>query len=113
MTALAAKPSHVEWQKYRFLIMDAPRTSNLHLYLRECKNRNVTDIVRVCEPTYEASEVEAAGISMHVRFAVASCVCDALADIIACRKCGLTTETALLMISSIPGLRLSTSGSRM
>ena len=67
MTALAAKPSHIEWQKYRFLIMDAPKSTNLHLYLRECKKHNVTDIVRVCEPTYDAAEVEAAGIAMHVR----------------------------------------------
>jgi hypothetical protein len=38
----------------------------LHLYLKECKQQNVTDLVRVCEECYPASEVEAAGIRMHV-----------------------------------------------
>lgn len=41
--------------------------SNLHLYLREAKRHNVTDLVRVCEECYPAKEVEAAGITMHVR----------------------------------------------
>jgi len=49
----------------RFLIMDAPHQSNLHLYIRECRRHQVTDIVRVCEPTYVANGLEAAGISLH------------------------------------------------
>jgi hypothetical protein len=40
--------------------------NNLHLYIRECKNHNVTDLVRVCEEYYPAAEVEKAGIKMHV-----------------------------------------------
>lgn len=44
--------------------MDAPRANNLHLYLRELKKHNVTSVVRVCEPTYPASEVEAAGMQV-------------------------------------------------
>lgn len=44
--------------------------SNLHLYLREAKRHNVTDLVRVCEECYPAKEVEAAGITMHVRWPV-------------------------------------------
>jgi protein tyrosine phosphatase type 4A len=49
----------------RFLIMDAPHQSNLHLYIRECRRHQVTDLVRVCEPTYVATGLEAAGISLH------------------------------------------------
>ena len=63
---LATKPSMVEYDKVRFLIMDAPKSSNLQLYLRECQRANVTDMVRVCEETYPAADVEAAGIAMHV-----------------------------------------------
>ena len=46
--------------------MDSPRSDNLHLYLKECKKHNVTDIVRVCAPEYEVDEVAASGIQMHV-----------------------------------------------
>jgi len=49
----------------RFLITDAPKDANLHVYLRLFKKYNVTDIVRISEPLYEASGVEAAGIHMH------------------------------------------------
>ena len=49
----------------RFLIMDAPRPSNLHLYIKECRKQHVTDIVRVCEETYSATSLESAGINLH------------------------------------------------
>jgi len=49
----------------RFLIMDAPRQSNLHLYIKECRKHHVTDVVRVCDPTYPANGLESAGISLH------------------------------------------------
>jgi len=49
----------------RFLIMDAPRQGNLHLYIREMKRQNVTDIVRVCEATYDVEDLRNAGISLH------------------------------------------------
>lgn len=62
---MSAHPSVVEWKKLRFIIMDAPKTNNLHLYLKELKKHNVTCIVRVCEPTYPASEVEAAGMEVQ------------------------------------------------
>ena len=41
----------------RFLIMDRPTEVNLPTYLRELKKAGVTDIVRVCEPSYSADEV--------------------------------------------------------
>lgn len=61
---LAGKPTFIVWEKLRFLLMDAPRDSNLPQYLREAKHHNVTALVRVCEPTYSTAEVEAAGIQM-------------------------------------------------
>ncbi|CAM9111844.1 unnamed protein product [Ectocarpus fasciculatus] len=61
---MSAHPSLVEWKKLRFVIMDAPKANNLHLYIRELKKQNVVCVVRVCEPTYPASEVEAAGIKL-------------------------------------------------
>jgi len=62
------KPSLIEWGPVRFLIMDKPKDSNLHLYLKECKKHNVAHIVRICEPCYEATEVEKAGIHLHELF---------------------------------------------
>lgn len=49
----------------KFLIMDAPRSTNLHLYIKECKKHNVTDVVRICEPTYNKSDLLNAGIQLH------------------------------------------------
>jgi len=49
----------------QFLIMPAPRPENLHQYIKECKKHNVTDIVRVCEPTYSKQELDKAGIKLH------------------------------------------------
>ncbi|CAN0060846.1 unnamed protein product [Phaeothamnion confervicola] len=62
---LATKPSLVEYKHLRFLIMDQPKASNLHLYLKECKRHNVIAICRVCEPTYSIDDVRAAGIELH------------------------------------------------
>jgi len=60
-----SKPTFITKRPMQFLIMDAPRATNLHLYIKECKKLNVTDIVRVCEPTYLATDLERAGISLH------------------------------------------------
>jgi hypothetical protein len=64
------KPSIIEWNSLRLLIMDAPKESNLHLYLKECKKNNVLHIVRINEPTYSKEEVEKAGIRLHVRLQI-------------------------------------------
>ncbi len=70
MAGLTNKPSLVESGSLRFLIMDAPKDSNLHLYIKECKKHNVKHIVRISEPSYSKEEVEKAGISLHVSFPV-------------------------------------------
>jgi protein tyrosine phosphatase type 4A len=62
---IGSKPTLMEVKAMRFLIMDAPRQGNLHLYIKEMRKHAVTDVVRVCEPTYQGAELEAAGISLH------------------------------------------------
>jgi protein tyrosine phosphatase type 4A len=66
MSALTTKPSLIEWGPLRFMIMDAPKDVNLHLYLKECKKNNVQHIVRIADPSYDIAEVEKAGIQLHV-----------------------------------------------
>lgn len=65
LSTIGTKPTLLEVKPMRFLIMDAPRRGNLHLYIKEMRNQHVTDLVRVCEPTYEGSELNSAGIVMH------------------------------------------------
>lgn len=65
MTSIGTKPTLIEVQKMKFLIMDAPRQSNLHLYIKEMRKHGVTDVVRVCEPTYQGAELQTAGICLH------------------------------------------------
>jgi formyltetrahydrofolate synthetase len=68
--SLVNKPSLIEYEQLKFLIMDAPKESNLHVYIRECKKYNVTHIVRISEPSYSKEEVEEAGIQLHVKFKI-------------------------------------------
>lgn len=63
---IATKPSLIDVPPMHFLIMDAPRQGNLHLYIKEMRKNHVTDVVRVCEPTYRAGgELSSAGIGLH------------------------------------------------
>jgi len=63
---IGTKPTLIEvGSKLRFLIMDAPRQGNLHLYIKEMRKHSVTDLVRVCEPTYQTGELQTAGIAVH------------------------------------------------
>lgn len=63
--SIGTKPTLIEVKPMRFLIMDAPRQANLHVYIKEMRKHHVTDVVRVCEPTYHGGELESAGISLH------------------------------------------------
>ncbi|TDH67859.1 hypothetical protein CCR75_001946 [Bremia lactucae] len=65
MIAPTNKPTMVKWEHLFFVIMDAPTDSNLHVYLKELKKHNVTDLVRACEVTYSSESVKAAGIHVH------------------------------------------------
>jgi protein tyrosine phosphatase type IVA len=63
--SIGTKPTLIEKGPMRFLIMDAPRQSNLHLYIKEMRKNQVTEVVRVCEPTYRGDELSCAGINLH------------------------------------------------
>ncbi|KAI9895949.1 hypothetical protein PsorP6_018866 [Peronosclerospora sorghi] len=65
MIAPTNKPTMVKWEHLSFVIMDAPTDNNLHIYLKELKKHNVTDLVRACEVTYRSEYVVAAGIQVH------------------------------------------------
>jgi len=60
-----SRPTFLSKAPMNFLIMDSPRTSNIHQYIRECKKHNVTDVVRVCEPSYSEAPLKKAGIALH------------------------------------------------
>lgn len=62
---IGSKPSLIREKGMSFLIMDAPRQSNLHLYIRLCRQHNVSNIVRVCDPTYMTTDLVSAGITVH------------------------------------------------
>lgn len=64
-TRLPNPPTLIEFSELRFLIMDAPSQSNLHLYLKEIERFGVKNIVRICEPTYSKEIVESHGIKVH------------------------------------------------
>jgi len=64
-TIFATPPSRIVWKSFSFLILDAPNQNNLHLYIKEMRNHQVTHVVRACEPTYSREQMEAAGIAVH------------------------------------------------
>ncbi|RKO92533.1 protein-tyrosine phosphatase-like protein, partial [Blyttiomyces helicus] len=57
--------SPVTYKNMKFLILDCPTDSTLPTYLEELKARNVTDVVRLCEPTYSRERLEEEGIKVH------------------------------------------------
>jgi len=48
-----------------FLILDCPTDNTLPQYLREFKRNRVSDIVRVCEPTYSTMLLSENNINVH------------------------------------------------
>ncbi|KAG0749600.1 hypothetical protein G6F57_003484 [Rhizopus arrhizus] len=55
-------PTYIEHNGLRFLIVDAPSSNNLPLYL---KRWNVTDVVRCCEATYPKEPLNENNIQVH------------------------------------------------
>jgi len=65
MAALPKPVSLVYQGPYRFVIMDAPKDSNLPAYVTELQANHVTDVVRVCDATYSPEPITRAGITFH------------------------------------------------
>lgn len=61
---LSTKPTLIEVKSMRFLIMDAPRQANLHVYIKEMRKYQVTSVARFCERTYQDAELKTAGIDV-------------------------------------------------
>ena len=57
--------SYVEHENMRFLIHDVPTEENLQHYVKEFKKYCVSDVVRVCEPTYSATRLGQECIQVH------------------------------------------------
>ena len=57
--------SLIEYKGLRFLILDCPTDNTLPLIIAEFKKYNVTDVVRVCEPTYSVKSLFDANITVH------------------------------------------------
>jgi len=57
--------SFIEHKNLRFLITDRPQLSTLPKFLEKLQHRNVTHLVRVCDPSYDTSTLTAAGIEVH------------------------------------------------
>jgi len=57
--------SYVSFRNMRFLILDCPSNDNLPIYLEEFIAHNITDVVRVCEPTYETELLQQHNINVH------------------------------------------------
>ncbi|KAI8854214.1 protein-tyrosine phosphatase-like protein [Chytridium lagenaria] len=57
--------SSVDYRSMHFVVLDCPTEHTLALYVEELKNRHVTDVVRVCEPTYDRTVMEQNGIRVH------------------------------------------------
>ncbi|CAG8507419.1 28090_t:CDS:2 [Dentiscutata erythropus] len=58
-------PTLIEHKNLRFLIADAPSDNNLSLYIQEFERYSVTDVVRVCDPTYHIEPLEERGMKVH------------------------------------------------
>ncbi|KAI7897124.1 protein-tyrosine phosphatase-like protein [Mucor mucedo] len=58
-------PTYIEYHGLRFLIVDAPSSNNLPLYLQEFERWNVTDVVRCCEATYPKEPLNEKNIQVH------------------------------------------------
>lgn len=55
----------VEWKHLHFIIMDCPTSNTLPFYAQQLSELGVSDVVRVCEPTYDKSYLVSRGIRVH------------------------------------------------
>ncbi len=64
--SLITPVSVVESVGLKFVILDAPNDSNVHIYLEALKKENVGHVVRVCDPSYDTSSLLNNNIAVHV-----------------------------------------------
>jgi len=64
-TILARMFSSISIGHLRFLIMDCPTENTLADYIKELKIRGATNVVRLCEPTYDRNLLFQNGIDVH------------------------------------------------
>ncbi|OBZ88036.1 putative protein tyrosine phosphatase type IVA A [Choanephora cucurbitarum] len=63
--SLINPPTFIEYKRLRFLIVDAPSSNNLPLYITEFERWNVTDVVRCCDATYPKEPLNERNIQVH------------------------------------------------
>ncbi|KAI8876722.1 phosphatases II [Backusella circina FSU 941] len=63
--SLINPPTFIEYSELRFLIVDAPSSNSLPLYIKEFERWNVTDVVRCCEATYPTEPLTEKAIQVH------------------------------------------------
>mmetsp|Transcript_26246 Transcript_26246/g.26156 ORF Transcript_26246/g.26156 Transcript_26246/m.26156 type:complete len:102 (-) Transcript_26246:213-518(-) len=56
------KPSVVDYDKYKFLIMSAPDDNSMPRYIKDMKDYNVTLLMRTCDISYSEDLINDHGI---------------------------------------------------
>lgn len=64
MTVRKPEPAEICFRGFKFLITDRPSDSFMDRYVEELKKHNVSEIVRVCDPTYDITKLTHSGISV-------------------------------------------------
>eukprot|EP00834_Sanchytrium_tribonematis_P008433 NODE_989_length_2776_cov_1.428091.p2 type:complete len:192 gc:universal NODE_989_length_2776_cov_1.428091:659-84(-) len=120
--------SLIEYNGLRFLILDCPTDSTLPLIAAEFKKYNVSDVVRVCEPTYNTKKLVDDGIQVldcpyldggtppqHVILKFLGLVQDRFGDIFPGRKHAMSSSPSINESSSPKSTdhRSSLSGSQL
>lgn len=57
--------SVIDHKSKKFIITDRPTDETIGPYVRQLMNANAVHLVRVCEPTYDTTPLEQAGIEVH------------------------------------------------
>ncbi|KAF8770002.1 Protein tyrosine phosphatase type IVA 1 like protein [Argiope bruennichi] len=94
-------PSEIVFKNMRFLIMDRPTDATINTFIEELKKKNVTEVVRVCEPTYKTDVLEKHGIKVLYLvlnlFSKMACIAPVLVAI-ALMELGMKYEDAVELI---------------
>ncbi|KAG8199829.1 hypothetical protein JTE90_000917 [Oedothorax gibbosus] len=61
---LRTPPSEIVFKGMKFLILDRPTDATMVTFIEELKRKKVTEVVRVCEPTYKTDILEKHGIKV-------------------------------------------------